>query len=249
MKTTAILGTGLATILLSSGAVAYQFEGNGTYTDFDGLDDSALGVSGQYYFNNVDDSGVPRAEAAFLGRASNVGLAYFTFDEADADSIAVGGEVYIQNFYGSAILSQSSFGSIDSDNINLEVGFLPMDGLRLTVGYEDENSDFDAFDLTTISLNGKYVMPLAGNTAFNGEASIAQSDDADDTITYMASGDFFINQNLSFGAGYEDTDQSGSSEIIALRARMFVIPNLSVQVEYNMQDDNDSIELGLTGRF
>lgn len=249
MKTTAILGTGLATILLSSGAAAYQFEGTGTYTDFDDLDDSALGVSGQYYFNNVDDSGVPRAEAAFLGRASNVGAAYFTFDEADADSIAFGGEAYIQNFYGAAVLSQSSFGSIDSDNISLQVGFLPMDGLRLTVGYEDEDSDFDAFDLTTISLNGKYVAPLAGDMAFNAEASIAQSDDDDDTITYMASGDFFLNPNLSFGAGYEDSDQSNSNETVALRARMFVIPNLSVQVEYSMQDDNDSIELGVTGRF
>ncbi len=242
-------GTGIAAMLLSSGASAYQFEGTGTYTDFDDLDDSSLGVIGQYFFNNVDDSGVPRAEAAFLGRASSVGLAYFTFDEADVDSIAIGGEIYFQNFYAAAALGQTSFGSIDRDDISLEFGFLPMDGLRLTVGYDDEDSDLDILDLTTISLNGKYVVPLAGDKAFSVGASIAQSDDADDTITYMASGDFFINQNLSFGAGFEDTDQSGSSEAIALRARMFVIPNLSVQLQYNMQDDNDSIELGVTGRF
>lgn len=245
MKNTAIFGSGVAALLLSSGAAAYQFEGSGSYTDFDELDDSRLGVRGLYYFNNVEDSGVPRAEAAFLRRASSVGLSYATFDEADADGIAIGGEAYIQDFYGSAVLSRTESGPVESDDLKLEVGYLPMDGLRLTLGYED----FDLLGLTTISLNGKYVVPLGGETALNSEVSIGQTDDVDDTISYSFLADYFLNPNLSLGAGYADTDQSGSAEDITLRARMFVIPTLSVQIQYNMQDFNDRIELGVTGRF
>ncbi len=245
MKNTVTLGAGLASLLLCGGAAAYQFEGSGSYTDFDELNDSRLGVRGQYYFNNVDDSGVPRAEAAFLRRASSVGLAFATFDEADVDGYAIGGEAYVQNFFGSAVLSRTEAGPVESDDIKLEAGFLPMDGLRLTLGYED----FDLADLSTISLNGKYVAPLGGDTAINGEVSIAQTDDDDDTMSYSFLADYFVNANLSFGAGYADTDQSGSAEDITLRARMFVIPTLSVQLQYNMQDFNDRIELGVTGRF
>lgn len=245
MNKTLAISSGIASLLLSSGAVAYQFEGSGAYTDFDELDDSTLAVSGQYYFNNVDDSGVPRSEAAFIGRASTIGIAYATFDEADVDTIVFGGEAYIQNFYASLALSRTEIGSTESDDIALEAGFLPMDGLRLTVGYEDA----DLFDETTISVNGKYVMPLAGETALNAEASIGQTDDADDTISYAILADYFLNPNLSLGAGYADTDQTGSEEDISLRARMFIIPTLSLQVQYNMQEFNDRIELGLTGRF
>ena len=199
----------------------------------------------QYYFANVDDSDIPRAEAAFLRRASNVGIAYATFDEADVDALALGGEAYIQNFSGALALTRTEYGSQESDDLSLEAGFLPMEGLRLTVGYADE----DLFDLTTISLNGKFVQALAGDTAFNAEVTIAQTDDADDTISYGIAGDYFFNHNLSAGISYADSDQSGSNEDIGLRAEMFIIPTLSVQVQYNMQDFNDRIALGVTGRF
>lgn len=244
MKLTTIAASAAA-MAVSGSALAYQFEGTGTYTDFDDLDDSSLAVQGIYYFAPIDDNGVPRAEAAFLRRASNIGLAYSTFDEADIDAIGIGGEAYIQDFYAAAALVRTEFGSVESDDIMLEVGFLPMDGVRFTLGYED----FDVFDSSRLSLNGKFVRPLAGDQAFNAEVSIGQTDDADDTIDYSLLADYFVNSNLSFGLGYEDTDADNSNEAITLRARMFFIPTLSVQVEYNSQDFNDFITLGVTGRF
>ena len=83
----------------------------------------------------------------------------------------------------------------------------------------------------------------------NVEASVGQTDDVDDTISYLLRGDFFVNNDLSLGLSYADTDADASEEDIGLHARMFVIPTLSVQIDYQMQEFNDSFVLGVTGRF
>ena len=71
----------LATALLAglSTAHAYQFEINGGYenTDFDGEGDlDTFFINGKYYLNGVQVKNAPLAEAAFLSKASNIGLGY-----------------------------------------------------------------------------------------------------------------------------------------------------------------------------
>ncbi len=235
----------VAGLVIATSASAYQFEASGVYIDFDDLNDSSLGVAGQYHFSNVDDSGIPRAEASYLRRSSNIGAFFATTDESDQDILGVRGEAYIQNFYAAAGLTRTEFGNTESDDLDVEVGFMPADGLRFTVGFEDQ----DLVNLSTITANAKMVRALGGPQALNLEATLGQTDDANDTISYQVGGDFYLNHDLSFGLSYEDTDQSNSNEDIEVRARMFFIPNLSGAVIYNMQDFNDRIALVVTGRF
>lgn len=239
------VGFGMVAALSCASAGAYQVEATGAYFDFDDANDSALGVMAEYHFAPVDDNGVPRAEAGFLRRSSNIGAFYSTFDEADVDIIGFGGEFYIQDFYASAGLTRTDFAGAESDDLLVEVGLLPMDGVLLSVSYVDE----DLANLSTISLNGKMVRPLSGESAVNVEASVGQTDDVDDTISYMLRGDFYVNNDLSLGLSYADTDADASEEDIGLHARMFVIPTLSLQIDYQMQEFNDRFVLGVTGRF
>ncbi len=240
------VGFGVVAALTCASASAYQVEATGSYTDLDDQDDSVLGVQAEYHFQSVDDEGVPRAEAGFLRRSSNIGIGYATADEADVDALSVGGEFFVEDFYAAASFTNIDAGGADGDDIHLELGFLPMDGVLLSASYDDQES---LGDISTISLNAKMVRPLSGESAFNGEASIGQADDVNDTVLYMVRGDFYLNNDLSLGVSYADTDQSNSNEDIGLHARMFVIPTLSVQIDYQMQDFNDRIVLGLTGRF
>lgn len=244
----------VAGMAMTANVSAYQIEAGGVYIDYDDLDDSALGLSGTYYFAPVDDSGIPRAEADFLRRASSVTAAYLTLDDADADVLAAGVEAYMESFYFSANFSRADFGSNNENGFGAELGFLPAEGVRLSVSYtgEDYVDYLDpslALGVSSIGLKGKMVRPLNGSQAFNIEGGIAQIDDFDDTIVYQLGGDFYVNHDLSFGLRYTDSDQSNSNEDITLRARMFFIPTVSARIEYSMQDFNDRILLGISGRF
>ena len=71
----------LATALLAglSTAHAYQFEINGGYENTDLEESSDLDtffINGKYYLNGVQVKNAPLAEAAFLAKASNIGLGY-----------------------------------------------------------------------------------------------------------------------------------------------------------------------------
>ena len=239
------VSAGVAALLCATSASAFQFEGTGTYIDFDDRNDSVLGIEGVYHFNPVDDSGVPLAEAGFLRRSSNVSVGYATFDEADVDILGFQIEAYMQDLYLSAGLARTDFGIAESDDLALELGFLPSDGVRLSVAYENE----DLADISTIFLRAKVVKPLAGQSAFNLQAGIGQADDTDDTVVYNVQGDYYVNQAFSLGLEYEDTDQSSSNEEITVRARMFFLPTVSGQIEYTSQDFDDRIAVGVTGRF
>jgi len=243
------LATGLFLgMTATSSALAFQFEGTGAYFDFDDRDDSALALQGQYFFAPVDDSGVPRAEAAFIRRASNVGLRYVTFDEADFDILTLGGEGYVDNLYGSVEFTRNEFGSLESDDLALELGFFLSDTTRLSVGYDDDES-FAGGSTSRISLNGKMLNLLGNGQAFNGEFSIGQSDDANDTVDYSLRGDFFLNADFSLGLEYADSDDDTANDSLDFNARWFVIPTLSVQITYHSEDMDDFIQFGVTGRF
>lgn len=243
-------GAGAVTsLVVATSASAYQYEATGLYTDFDDLNDSALSIGGASHFMPVDTSGLPLAEAAFLRRSSEVNLRYTTFDDADIDQIGIGGEAYMQNYYLAAGLTRTEFGNTDSDEISIEVGFFPADGVRISLGYDDD----DGGD-SELSLNAKLVEQMSGESAYNVEARIAQADDPADTVSYAIDWDLYVSRVLSFGLGYADTDRSGSNEEIELRASMFVIPDLGLHIAYTTQDTGagavgDRITLGVTGRF
>ncbi len=65
-------------IFYASGALAYQLEGQLGYADgdSDNFDTSTWAAGLQWYFNPVDDSNAPLAEAGFLSRTSSISYGY-----------------------------------------------------------------------------------------------------------------------------------------------------------------------------
>ncbi len=167
----------VATALLASmtAANAYQYEVNAAYenTDIDDLnsDVDAFNIGGKFYFAPVNNTTAPLAEAAFLSKASNIGLAYTraTFEETDSigvisyklkttsDIIGLAGEYYVPNsplYFSAAIhntdtsTKASAVGVTVSDDDSgtgyaVEVGFLPVDGLLLAIGATDMKESVD----------------------------------------------------------------------------------------------------------
>ena len=95
----------LATALLAglSTAHAYQFEINGGYENTDLEESSDLDtffINGKYYLNGVQVKNEPLAEAAFLSKASNIGLGYANASgdgDEDINVVGLSGEFYIPN--------------------------------------------------------------------------------------------------------------------------------------------------------
>ena len=152
----------LATALIASlgTAHAYQAEINAGYenTDIDNLGDvDTFSIGGKYYLNGVQVKNSPLAEAAFLGKASNIGLAYAnasTEDEGaelEIDTVGINGEFFIPNsqFYVAGSINraevtvETEFGTASDDNTGyaIEAGYLPINGLLLAAGVSKENID------------------------------------------------------------------------------------------------------------
>lgn len=134
----------LATALLASlgTAHAYQAEINAAYENTD-IDDSndidTYAIGGKYYLNGVQVRNAPLAEAAFLGKASNIGLGYANartdddFADLEIDTVGINGEFFIPNsqFYVSGSLNraevtvESEFVKVSDDNTGyaIEAGY------------------------------------------------------------------------------------------------------------------------------
>ena len=218
----------LATALLAglSTAHAYQFEINGGYenTDFDGEGDlDTLFINGKYYLNGVQVKNAPLAEAAFLAKASNIGLGYANTSgdgDEDIDVLGINGEFFIPNtqFYVNGAINQTKFDGDDNTGYALEVGYLPVNGLLLAVGVADESLDpvqvanygfttnllnqLTVGEDTAVSLRAKYVTQIGNHFAnFEGLSYFG------DETTYRLGADLYIDPTLSVGVSFADSTE------------------------------------------
>ena len=94
MKKLAIASALLAALAVTGTAHAYQAEVNAGYenTDIEDVGDlDTLFINGKYYLNGVQVKNGPLAEAAFLEKASNIGLGYANASgDGDEDIDVVG---------------------------------------------------------------------------------------------------------------------------------------------------------------
>jgi hypothetical protein len=218
----------------------YQMEAGVSYADFDG-NDSAVGLDFTYYLETVTTANRPLAEAYFLGRNSNIGAAYVTEDKADVDTLAIGGEFWLEDIYLGAALSRSD-DSIDTYNdYALRVGFMLQEGTLAYIGLDDG----DSFNKSTFHLGAKHVGKL-GENFVNLEADLA-SNDGDNTLTLV--GDYFFSSEFSAGVRVAESDISGVDTEFGVGARYFFTPTISGQVEYTTQDSFDTIAIRVAARF
>ncbi|WP_436905613.1 putative porin [Acinetobacter johnsonii] len=272
----------LTTALIASfgTAHAYQAEINANYenTSFDGdsEDLDTFGISGKYYLNGVNTKNSPLAEAAFLSKASNIGLGYAnsSIDEDGADleidTVGLNGEFFIPNsqFYVSGSLNrsevtvESEFGKASDDNVGyaLEAGYLPVDGLLIAAGVAKEN-----LDPMYVSKNGfidtfSNISAVADDTAVtlrakyvtqigNHFTNFEGATYFGDETAYRLGADLYIDPTLSVGVSFMDTTFDDFDTVWAVRAQKFFTPAIAVGLNYTTTEDADSYGINGTFRF
>lgn len=272
----------LTTALIASfgTAHAYQAEINANYenTSFDGdsEDLDTFGIGGKYYLNGVNTKNSPLAEAAFLSKASNIGLGYAnsSIDEDGADleidTVGLNGEFFIPNsqFYVSGSLNrsevtvESEFGKASDDNVGyaLEAGYLPVDGLLIAAGVAKEN-----LDPMYVSKNGfidtfSNISAVADDTAVtlrakyvtqigNHFTNFEGATYFGDETAYRLGADLYIDPTLSVGVSFMDTTFDDFDTVWAVRAQKFFTPAIAVDLNYTTTEDADSYGINGTFRF
>ena len=261
----------LAAALLASmsAANAYQTEVGASYenTDFDAGDLDTFAIGGKYYFNPVSNSTGPLAEAAFLNRASNIGLGYANASgdgDEDIDAIGVSAEYYIPNtqFYVGGSINRTDFGGDKGNGYALEVGFLPMTGWIAAIGVADTEESVDPLQVsklgfvstagsalaagedTAVTLRTKYVGKVGTNDV-NLEAQGLIGDEN----AFRVAGDLYLDPTLSVGISYADSTVEDSDGVFGIRAQKFLTPVAAVGIGYSTTDGADAFGINGTFRF
>lgn len=235
------LGLATALLLAMTGAQAYQFEVQGQSEFIDNTvneQDFTGAVQGTYYFNNVDASKGPLAEAAFLNQASNVSAAY-TYGEDGQEfgdrtvhhTFGVKGEAYIPTkvvpAYASAsyshTITDNKAGNPTDDNGDryaLELGALVAPNFLVAVGYTTvaDQTSYDAFNMFN---NGVAKAALESET-------IADKKDAITARTKYVGAIDGTNMSIGFESGLV----YGKDTAYNLGTTLFLNPQLSVGASY-----------------
>lgn len=271
----------LATALIASlgTAHAYQAEINAGYenTDIDNLGDvDTFSIGGKYYLNGVQVKNSPLAEAAFLGKASNIGLAYANASiedegaELEIDTVGINGEFFIPNsqFYVAGSINraevtvETEFGTASDDNTGyaIEAGYLPINGLLLAAGVSKENIDAQQAAkkgfINTLSTS----TALADDTAVtlrakyvtlvgNHYANFEAAAGFGDETAYGVAADLYIDPTLSVSVSVNDATLDDFDAVFSVRAQKFFTPAIAAGVNYTTTDGADSIGINGTFRF
>ncbi|MBQ0138222.1 MAG: porin Omp33-36 [Kurthia sp.] len=236
------LGLATALLLAMTGAQAYQFEvqGQAEHIDNTANDKDFTGaVQGTYYFNDVDSSKGPLAEAAFLNHASNVSAAYSYGENGQEETgltrtanhtFGVKGEAYVPTkvvpVYASAsynhTITDNKAGATDDngDRYALELGALVLPNFLVAVGYTSV-ADQVSYDAFNIASNGVAKAALESKT-------IADDQDAITARTKYVGGIDGTNMSIGFESGLV----YGEATAFNLGTTLYLNPKLSVGVSY-----------------
>ncbi|AXY58779.1 putative porin [Acinetobacter sp. WCHAc010052] len=244
----------LAAALTASFGVAhaYQAEINAGYekTDMDyDIDGDLFFVNGKYYLDDASAKNAPLAEAAFLSKASSIGLGYTNGSvdktilevinaELEIQSYGISGEFFIpeSQFYVAGSLNQTKFtNTLSRDNLSyeesdkitgytLEAGYLPVDGLLVAVGLSKESLD----------------PVLYGNRGYITSMTYASAADEDNTVSLRAK---YVSQIGNYFTNFEGVSYFGDETAYGLGADLYIDPTLSVGVSFadSTEEDSDTI--------
>jgi hypothetical protein len=261
-----------AVTALSTTAVAddYRFQVKADYFNDEiskNADLTTYALGGNFYFTPVDDSSGPKAEAAFLERASDVHVGFgrtnIKIDELDftskvdedGDVWALGGRYVADSLIVELDYASTEVGKVDTEALALAVGFYLSDASAIKLSYlRTELDDIDT-DVDVWSLGYKHLF----NNTFNLEADLTYADPKYGEKAYGLTGalDYYINDNFSIGGvlGYITSDDDFSeAAVYGINAEYFFSTNFALNAGYDVSspdkgDDNKVWSIGLTGRF
>ncbi len=262
----------LITAILSSfigfNANAYQTEVNGSYehTEIEEGKINTVTVSGQYYFNPVETRNTPLAEAAFLDKASNLGLGYayakqsgqmgFSENELFWNSpaitanykqefniIGLNGEFYIPDsqFYISGSLNKT-----DVKNTAEVFGYSESEstdgtGYSVEAGFLPINGLLLAVGITDLS---ESVDPTQvtkhGFITTLANAAVVTGEDEDTAVSLRAK---YVSEIGGYYTNFEAQTYIGDETTYRLGADLYLDPTLSIGLSFadSTADDSDSI--------
>lgn len=242
-------------VLLASlgNAYAYQAEVGGALALIDpdhGDTSFGFAIDGTYYFTPVQTKSYPLNEAAFLNRASNVNAAvtYTNYDIVDNTTYNLGFEYYMPTtdlyfsaYVGETKIEEDDFEDFDTTFYGAEIGYLPTAGLLVAAGLVGYDHDFD--DGVDPTLRAKYVTQV-GQYKMNFEAGAAFGD----LDAFNLGTDLYLDNTLSLGVGYSDTDQD-NADTFEIRAKKFFTQQTSLEASINFADDGNIFALRGAYRF
>lgn len=220
----------------------YRFEVRGAFdrdsTGSDSFGDvDILQVNADWYFAPVSTEGVPLAEAAFLGRASNLNVSAARIDILSTDLTALGAKVeyYIPNsiFFASVGVSRNqTLLALNSSMVVREydttwfgtLGVTPLDGLLVTTNFDEDGYD--------PNLTARYVGKLPNAHYYAGSVSVVDPDL--DDVSLGVDFDYFFDDSTSVGAGYAD-----GPDRLEVRAERFFASNWAAGVSVHTADGSD----------
>lgn len=239
-----VLAIAAMALALPALAEDYRVEGGASWLDFEDVD--AWGADLTVYFKPVrPDAGAPLAEAGFLTRSSNLSVNFTRDGSGDFDRAEGGLEFYADDFYLTAGASRFDNG-FDVDSYRLGAGMMLSKNTRLSANWERIEPATDPnVDMFTIA--AKHLMALENGRAINLEADIGAADDGDTHFAYRLQADYYPVPELGLGLRYSGI---GSDDQYGLGSRYFFLPNLSGEVEW-LRDDNDDnrFQVRLGARF
>jgi hypothetical protein len=246
MKLKLFFAATIFSISAFASADAYQSEVGASVArwNLDGLNSSSNNYefNGKYYFNLVRTDNLPLAEAAYLGKNSNVfaafGRNYGHGYSGDSKIYSGGVEVYIpENFlYLKVDAAHSNYSDSSDNNAITTIGLTPLDGLRVTTSWDSDES-YHA------NIAAKYVTAIGGGQFINLEASVADTNFG----TYKSiGGDFYFDNTFSVGAQVSDDDMGTNYSI---RTRKFFSEQFSGELSYADTSLGNEVAVGVSFRF
>jgi hypothetical protein len=243
----------LAAVFVSpAGADDYRFEVRAALDrdqpdgDFPGGDPQTLQLSGTWYFAPVSTEAVPLAEAAFLGKASNlsaVAARFEVFDEhLNAQAANIGYYFPGGLFFASAGVSRSqNITAINSQVVLKEtntrwfgaLGVTPLDGLLVTTDFDENGYD--------PNITARHVGKLPNAHFYAGSVGVVKPDGGD--TFFRLDFDYYFDDTTSAGIGYAD-----GSEAITLRGRKFFSQAWALGVSAYTADGADGFNIEVTWR-
>lgn len=267
---------GLAAMPVLADSYRVQVDAGVSVVDSRRYDINLAGISGRYYFDQVDTSQGPLDEAAFLAKASSVALAYtggeleFDDDRNDYDIEAVGGSFrYVlpgTDLILGLNLAESESNEVDFSTFGFTFGYYLTETSTLELDIAQTEDDDDSYYLEeqNYALHYRYLWLGEGlSLAVEASAGRTEWEDGDESSPDEFGSNWvslglvhYVSNSLSINVGGRVSHQDAELTSYFGGVKYFIGGgDFAVALQFFTEKDdvndirNDGMSLNLTGRF
>ncbi|CUS40393.1 putative porin [Thalassolituus sp.] len=241
MKKTSLALTMTALMAAHGSAYAsdYRSEASATFgqINYQNNDENTFGIDLKMNLERVRTKNRPLAEAAFLGHNSNINANYAQFNKAKVETRGFGGEFWVNDFFFAGNYQMTE----ENNDINARFGVALYHGLLVYAGLDTG----DSYDTDAMTYGLKYVTSV-GNDFINFEVSMT---DNEEVSSYNLITDYYFTRDIAFGIRATDTGVEDADPIYGAGFRAFIVPPVSVSLEYTRDNGMDTYVFTGVTRF